>query len=75
MRPVDALAERFRTSRSARRRTAIAGVVLIAAGALLALAGDRLLADDFAAYARELEAAAGTGAYVAAPTPGRSGGA
>ena len=55
MRPVDALAERFRTSRAARRRTAIVGIVLIAAGALLALAGDRLLADDFAAYARQLE--------------------
>ena len=70
MRPVDALAERFRTSRSARRRTASIGVVLMAAGVLLALAGDRLLADDFAAYARELEAADGTGTYLTAPSPG-----
>ena len=70
MRPVDALAERFRTSRSARRRTATAGLVLATAGVLLALGGDRLLADDFAAYARELEASAGTGAYLTAPSPG-----
>ncbi len=70
MRPVDALAERFRTSRSARRRTATAGLLLVAAGVLLALAGDRLLADDFAAYARELEAAAGKGTYLTAPSPG-----
>ena len=70
MRPVDALAERFRTSRSARRRTATVGIVLVAAGVLLALAGDRLLADDFAAYARELEAAAGTGTSLTAPSPG-----
>jgi putative ABC transport system permease protein len=70
MRPVDALAERFRTSRSARRRTATAGIVLMVAGVLLALGGDRLLADDFAAYARELKAAAGTGNYIDAPSPG-----
>ena len=70
MQPVDALAERFRTSRAARRRTAIVGIVLIAAGALLALAGDRLLADDFAAYARQLETAAERGVFVSEPTPG-----
>ena len=69
MRPVDALAERFRTSRSARRRTALAGSALVAAGVVVALIGDRLLADDFAAYARELEAAAGSGNYISAPTP------
>ena len=44
--------------------------MLVAAGVLLALAGDRLLADDFAAYARELEAAAGKGTYLTAPSPG-----
>ena len=37
MRPVDALAERFRTSRSARRRTTLVGIALVAAGVLLAL--------------------------------------
>ena len=70
MRPVDALAERFRTSRAARRRTAIVGIALIAAGALLALAGDRLLADDFAAYARQLETAAERGFFISEPSPG-----
>ena len=34
MRPVDALAERFRTSRSARRRTALTGAALVTAGVL-----------------------------------------
>jgi putative ABC transport system permease protein len=68
MRPVDALAERFRTSRSARRRTAVAGAVLIAGGVLLALAGDRLLADDFAAYAAALEGP-GQGGISPPPTP------
>ena len=71
MRPVDALAERFRTSRSARRRTTLVGIALVAAGVLLALIGDRQLADDFAAYARDLEAAAGTSAPVSMPTPAR----
>ena len=71
MRPVDALAERFRTSRSARRRKTLAGISLVAAGVALALIGDRQLADDFAAYARDLEAAAGTSASVSMPTPAR----
>ena len=71
MRPVDALAERFRTSRSARRRKTLVGIALVAAGVALALIGDRQLADDFAAYARDLEAAAGTSASVSMPTPAR----
>ena len=66
MRPVDALAERFRTTRRARRRAVAAGLALIAAGALLALAGDRLLADDFASYTRQLETSE---AFASAPTP------
>jgi putative ABC transport system permease protein len=70
MRPVDALAERFRTSRAARRRTAIAGVALLVAGVLVALAGDRMLADEFAAYTRQLDTAAEEGVFISQPSPG-----
>ena len=63
MRPVDALAERFRTSRwraaGARRSPAARWS---RPESSVALVGDRMLADDFAAYARELEAAAGDAA-------------
>jgi putative ABC transport system permease protein len=69
MRPVDALAERFRTTRRARRRATAAGGALVTVGAVLALAGDRQLADDFAAYARALAAVRETGEYVNAPAP------
>jgi putative ABC transport system permease protein len=70
MRPVDALAERFRTTRATRRRTAAVGSALVVAGVLLALAGDQQLAEGFAAYARELETASERGNVVSAPTPG-----
>ena len=69
MRAVDALAGRFRTTGRARRWATAAGVALAAAGAAIALTGDRLLADDFAAYERVLATAAETGAYASAPTP------
>ena len=59
MRPVDALAERFRTTRWQRRRGALLGGSLIAAGAACGLAGDRLIAGDFAAYAARPRAGAG----------------
>ena len=67
MRAVDALAGRFRTTGRARRRATTAGLALAAAGAGMALLGDRLLADDFAAYERVLAAAEETGAYASAP--------
>ena len=69
MRPLDALAERFRTTRAARRRSATAGLVLVLAGIACGLAGDRLLAGDFAQYARELAHVRETGMYVSKPTP------
>ena len=62
MRPVDALAERFRTTRWQRRRGVLLGGGLMAAGSLCGLAGDRLLAGDFAAYARALARVKETGA-------------
>ena len=69
MRPVDALAERFRTTRSQRRRGALLGGSLAVAGAACGLAGDRLMAADFATYARALARVQETGAYVEPPTP------
>jgi putative ABC transport system permease protein len=70
MRPIDALAERFRTSPRARRRSAGLGATLIVVGGACGLAGNVLIADDFAAYARELARVAEIGAYPSAPTPG-----
>jgi len=69
MRPIDALAERFRTSRRGRRRSAGLGATLIVAGGACGLAGNVLIADDFAAYARELARVSEMGAYPSAPTP------
>jgi putative ABC transport system permease protein len=67
MRPVDALAERFRTTSAARRRGLTAGVVLLVAGVACGIAGDRLIADDFAVYARDL--ATPGAAYLNVPSP------
>ncbi len=71
MRAVDALAERFRVKRSTRRRSAALGGILVAVGAVLGLVGDRMFADDLAAYSRLLATAAESGAYVPAPSAGR----
>ncbi len=68
MRAVDALAERFRTTRWQRRRGVLLGGGLMAAGIICGLAGDRLIAGDFAAYTRALERVKETGLYVAEPT-------
>ena len=68
MHAVDALAERFRTTRSQRRRSALVGGGLIAAGIVCGLAGDRLLAGDFAVYTRALARVQETGAFVTEPT-------
>jgi putative ABC transport system permease protein len=69
MRPVDALAERFRTSRRTRRRSAGLGATLIVAGGACGLGGSVLIADDFAAYARELARVSEMGGYPTVPTP------
>ncbi len=69
MRPVNALAGRFRAGIRSRRRAAMAGVAMLAAGAVLALLGDRLLADDFAAYVRELADVERLGGFATAPSP------
>ncbi|MGH8775619.1 MAG: FtsX-like permease family protein, partial [Jiangellaceae bacterium] len=66
MQPVDALAGRFRTGKIAARMPLV-GVLLLAGGLLAAFVGNRTMAGDFAAYSRELEAAAGTGAFVQPP--------
>ncbi len=63
MRPVDALAGRFRSGKIAARLPAV-GLLLIGAGLLIAFVGNRVIADDFAAYAERLEAAEGTGVWV-----------
>jgi putative ABC transport system permease protein len=68
MRPVDALAERFRTSRAGRRRSTGAGIGLLLAGLACGIAGDRLMAGDFAEYSRQLEQSAHTATYVPEPS-------
>ena len=69
MRPVDALAGRFRATPRARRRGALAGAVLLVVGASCGLLGDRLLADEFATYVRELAQVQRTGGYAQLPSP------
>ena len=69
MRPVDALAERFRTSRRSRRRSVGLGTALVVVGGACGLAGNVLIADDFAAYARELARVSEIGGYPSPPTP------
>ena len=69
MTPVDALAERVRRSRRARRRSGALGGALLAAGALTGLAGQQLLADDFAAYRAALDRLQDGGMFVSAPSP------
>ncbi|RIQ21621.1 FtsX-like permease family protein [Jiangella rhizosphaerae] len=66
MKPVDALAERFRTTRLA-ARLPVVGLVLFAAGAGGALIAGRMLAGNLEDYGRQLELLAGTGVYVAQP--------
>ena len=69
LRPVDALADRTRVSRaSVRRRPPLAAGLLVAGGAL-ALLGNRLLAEDFSAYARVLARVRETGAVASPPSP------
>ena len=69
MRPVDALAGRFRSTGRARRRGALGGAALLAVGAGCGLLGDRLLADDFASYVRALAQIQVTGGYASPPSP------
>lgn len=69
MRPVDALAGRFRATARSRRRGVLAGAALLAGGAACGLLGDRLLADDFSSYVRELAQIQLTGGYASAPSP------
>jgi putative ABC transport system permease protein len=66
MRPVDALAERFRTTRLAARLPRL-GVALIALGGGGALLGSRVAAGELADYARRIEEAAGSGLWVSQP--------
>ena len=68
MRPVDALAERFRVTASSRRRTATAGILLLVVGGVLGLVGDRPLADDLAAYERALGRRRRTGEWAQPPS-------
>ncbi|TDD72378.1 ABC transporter permease [Jiangella aurantiaca] len=66
MRPVDALAERFRTTRLA-ARLPVVGLVLFVVGAGGALIAGRILAGNLEDYGRQLERLAGTGVYVTQP--------
>ncbi|MBB5787373.1 FtsX-like permease family protein [Jiangella mangrovi] len=69
MKPVDALAQRFRTTRLA-ARLPVVGVVLFVVGAAGALIASRAMARDLEEYGAELARLAGTGLYVAAPASG-----
>lgn len=66
MKPVDALAQRFRTSRLAARMPVL-GIAMFVVGAGGALVVSRMMADDLAGYAEQLTAAADTGLYVNTP--------
>jgi putative ABC transport system permease protein len=68
MKPVDALAGRFRTARTRRRRNVGVGAALIGAGVLSGIGGDRLLDDEFRAYAEQVAASAGRGVFVDPPS-------
>lgn len=67
MKPVDALAERFRTTRVA-ARLPVAGLVLFVVGAGGALIASRIMSGNLAEYGRRLEQLSGTGAYVTQPS-------
>lgn len=66
MKPVDALAERFRTTRLA-ARLPVVGVALFIVGAAGALIASRALAGDLEHYAEDLSRLAGSGMFVAEP--------
>ncbi|PZF86433.1 ABC transporter permease [Jiangella anatolica] len=66
MQPVDALAQRFRTTRLA-ARLPLLGVVLFVAGAGGALIASRILAGTLDEYGRQLAELAGSGRYLLAP--------
>lgn len=67
MKPIDALAQRFRTSRMA-ARLPVVGVALFVVGAGGALVASRILAGDLEEYGEQLQAAAGSGMWVPAPS-------
>lgn len=67
MKPVDALAGRFRTTKLA-ARLPVVGLVLFIAGAGGALIASRILSGNLEEYGRRLERLAGTGVYFAQPS-------
>ncbi|WP_053203855.1 ABC transporter permease [Jiangella muralis] len=67
MKPVDALAERFRTTRLAARLPMV-GLVLFVVGAGGALIASRIMSGNLADYGRRLEQLSGTGAFVHQPS-------
>ncbi|SEF14201.1 FtsX-like permease family protein [Jiangella alba] len=67
MKPVDALAARFRTTRVA-ARLPLVGLVLFVVGAGGALIASRIMSGNLADYGRQLEQLSGTGAYVNQPS-------
>jgi putative ABC transport system permease protein len=61
MKPIDALAGRFRVTTLRNRRTPAIGVALLAVGALAGLAGNQMLAGNFSAYEKALARVQQTG--------------
>lgn len=66
LRPVDALAQRFRTT-PLEARLPRAGLLLLAAGSVGALLASRIAAGELADYSTRIEEAAGTGVWVQEP--------
>jgi putative ABC transport system permease protein len=70
MRPVNALAGRFRIAGRTRRRSTLAGVALVVVGVACGLIGGALLSDDFSAYEEALAGVAQSGRYLESPAVG-----
>jgi putative ABC transport system permease protein len=68
MRPVHALAGRFRERRPRGRRNAVLGSALLTIGAIWGVVGDRMLADEFRAYSQRAASATDRGFVIPVPS-------
>lgn len=68
MRPVHALAGRFREGRPRGRRNTVVGGALLAIGVVLGVVGDRILADEFRTYSQQAASAVERGFVIPAPS-------
>ena len=68
MRPVHALAGRFREGRRRGRRSTVLGSALLALGAVCGVVGDRILSDEFRTYSQRAASAAARGFVIPVPS-------